>query len=124
MGFKGGDLKQLLIGSREVTPVAEGDFSFALGGIEAEVKLPGNGKAYLTGKLSPAYFKGPILGDTNNKLLEYLQGLENVGNTVPVVFTQMNGDTYMGSLYLTGKMEQKRDGSIDLDCEGGKLEKI
>jgi hypothetical protein len=124
MGFRGGDLKQLLIGGREVTPVAEGDFSFALGGIEAEAHLAGNGVSYLTGNKSPAYFKGPVLGDASTGLLEYLQRLEDAGETVPISFTRMSGYTYSGSLFVVGKLEEKRDGSIDLDLEGGKLEKI
>ncbi len=124
MGFRGGDLKQITIGDRAVVPVAEGDFTFSIGGVEAEAHVGGDGTAYTTGKRSAAGFKGPVLGDTDNKLLEYLQGLEDAGATVPLTFTHMNGATYSGSLFVVGKLEQKRDGSIDIDMQGGKLEKI
>jgi hypothetical protein len=124
MGFRGGDLKQLMVGNREVTPIQEGDFEYGIGGIEAEAHKSGNSVGYATGKMGQAHFSGPILGDSVNKLLEYLQGLEDAGDTIPLTFTKINNDTYAGSLYIVGQLREKRDGSIDLSLEGGKLEKI
>jgi len=125
MGLKGGDVRQLLIGPvGEVTPVQEADFTFSLGGWEIDAHVGGNGLPYATGKRSSAQVKGSILGDSVNRVLEKLQAAEDQADPVPVQATIASGDVYSGSLFITGKLEQKRDGSIDIDFQGGRLEKI
>jgi len=124
MGLKGGDIRQLVVQGKELTPAAEADFEFSPSGIEVEGRVGGNGKSYGIGKRKPAYLKTSVLGDSESGVLEYLQEIEDTGNAVPASFTLASGDTYGGSLRVVGALAQKKDGSIDLEMQGDRLEKI
>jgi hypothetical protein len=120
--LKGGDIKQLTIGGVAVHPVEEGEFSYRLGGSELTGHKSGDGTFYATGKNALAYIKGPILGDTDDGVLEFLQGLADDGVLVVVTMTWFSGAVYSGKLLPMGELVYKSDGSIDLDLEGSSLE--
>ncbi len=124
---RAGDIRQLMIKGREFD-VKGGDANVNIdkGGFTNEGSANGNGKLSLTQRRKLAGFSDcPINIDDARQDLEFLQGISDTGETVPVTMTLARGKTYGGSLAIVGEVQKATgDGACSLEMRGEKFEQI
>lgn len=120
--IRGGDIQLLTLGGRVLHPAENGEFEIALGGNSLSRHRSGDGYSWKNRETKPGFIKGPVIGDDNNNILTYLQGLADAGDDVAAVIKMPDGTTYSGKMCPMGDISQKADGTIDVDLEGDKLE--
>jgi hypothetical protein len=124
---RGGDIRQLTIQGREFE-VKGGDANanVDLGGFSNEIDFAGNGVVMTRQRRKAAGFSDcPILIDDSRKDMEYLKGLADAGNPVPVNMTLASAVTYSGSLTIIGDLVKATgDGTLTLEMRGAKFEQI
>ena len=127
MGVRAGDIRQLTVAGRELDVQAgDANVNIDLGGFTNEVGINGNGSAFVTQRRKSAGFSDcPIVVDEARKDLEYLQGIADAGELVPVSITLASGMTYSGSLIPIGEIRKSTgDGTLALEMRGAKFEQI
>ena len=127
MGVRAGDIRQLTINGREFDVKGEdANVSIDLGGYTNETGLNGNGTLHVTQRRKVSGFSDcPVSVDDNRQDLEFLQGIANEGETVPVNLTLASGITYSGSLLPVGDLVKATgDGTLSLEMRGEKFEQI
>jgi len=124
---RGGDIRQLTIQGREFE-VKGGDanVNVDLGGFSNEIDFAGNGVMMTRQRRKAAGFSDClILIDDSRKDMEYLKGLADAGNPVPVNMTLASAITYSGSLTIIGDLVKATgDGTLTLEMRGAKFEQI
>jgi len=127
MKVRGGDIRQFTYAGREFE-VKGGDanVNIDLGGFTNEAIPAGNGQVSFAQRRKIASITDlPILIDDARQDLEYLQGKQNEGSENPVTMTLASGETYSGSLAITGELKKATgDGTASLELMGSKLEQI
>ena len=124
---RGGDIRQLTIQGREFE-VKGGDanVSIDLGGFANEIDFAGNGVVMTRQRRKAAGFGDcPIMVDDSREDFEYLKGLADAGDPVPVNMTLASGVTYSGNLTIVGDLAKATgDGTLTLEMRGAKFEQI
>lgn len=122
----GGDIRQLTIKGREFTVEPDAAIKLSLGGRVNEAALAGNNKTVVKQKSKLAGFSDcPVIIDSANADLEFLQEIENDAEEVPTVMTLANGATYGGKLMIIGEIDVDTGaGSATLEMRGSKFEQI
>lgn len=127
MNIKAGDIRQLLVQGRELD-VKGGDanVNIDLGGFSGEAGVAGNGNVYGTLRRKiPGFSDAPVIIDDEKKDLEFIQGLSNSGELVPVSLTLASGKVYTGSLFVVGDiMKATGDGTMTLEMRGKNFEQL
>ncbi len=127
MGVRGGDIRQVTIKSREFDVKGEdANVNIDVGGYTNTVGLNGNGTLHTTQRRKPAGFSDlPLSLDDIRKDLEFLQGIADSGDAVPVSMTLASGKTYSGSLVIIGDIAKATgDGTMSIEMRGAKFEQI
>lgn len=127
MGVRAGDIRQVKINSREFDPKGEdANVNIDVGGFTNTYGLNGNGTGHIAQRRKPAGFSDlPLSLDDGRKDLEFLQGIADAGDPVPVTMTLASGKTYGGSLVLVGDLGKSTgDGIATLEMRGQKFEQI
>lgn len=124
---KSGDIRQFVVGGRELQ-VKSGDanINIRLGGFANEAQPGGSGSILLMQRRKLAGFSDcPVLIDSPQQDLEYLQGLADTGDLVPTNITLASGIVYSGQLVPVGDLDHASgDGTLSLEMRGPKFEQI
>lgn len=125
--IKGGDIKQLTVKGRELA-VKGGDanVNIDLGGLSNEMDFNGNGTVNVKQRRKFAGFSDcPVMIDDTRQDLEFLQGVANEGEPVPVTMTLATQVVYSGNLAVVGDLQKATgDGTLSLEMRGAKFEQI
>ena len=127
MGVRAGDIRQCTINGREMDIKGEdANVNIDVGGRTNTVALNGNRTLHTTQRIKPAGFSDlPISLDDGRKDLEFLQGISDAGDPVPVTLTLASNVTYSGSLVLVGDIAKATgDGTVSIEMRGEKFEQI
>lgn len=127
MIVRAGDIAQLMIEGREFDVKGEdANVSIDLGGFSNEAGISGNGAMHVTQRRKVAGFSDcPVSVDDSRQDLEYLQGIVDAGELVPVTITLASAITYAGSLIPVGDVAKATgDGTLSLEMRGPKFEQI
>lgn len=123
---RGGDITQLLIAGRELDPVQDANVTYRLSGFMNENTPTGNGGLHTkrTRKLG-GFDALPISIDASKKDLEYIQGLADEGEPIPMSMTLAGGEIYAGDLVIEGETDANTgDGQIEITALGQTFEQI
>ena len=123
---RSGDITQLTIAGREFDPTADANVTYRTNGWMNENTPTGNGGLHTkrTRKLG-GFDSLPLSVDTSKKDLEYLQGLADAGEPVPMAMTLSSGDIYAGDLVIEGELDANTgDGQVEVTALGPKFEQI
>lgn len=124
---RAGDIRQLTIDGREMDPGGgDANVNIDLGGFTNEATLTGNGEAHITQRRKVAGFSDcPISIDDDRQDLEYIQGIANDGDPVPVSITLVSGKVYSGALSIVGDvMKAAGDGIATIEMRGARFNQI
>jgi len=124
--IRGGDIRQFTLGGRELDPAAEADFEITVSGQQNEFKPTGNGQMVGTGKrVLGAIDSIEVSIDNGRGDFEYIAGIQEDGEPVPVTLTLVDGTVYSGSMGVEGELKQKSgSGTASFALRGPKLEQI
>lgn len=123
---RGGDITQLTIAGREFDVVTDANVTYRTNGFMNENTPTGNGGLHTkrTRKLG-GFDSLPIDLDPSKKDLEYLQGLSDEGEPVPMAMTLAGGEIYSGDLVIEGELDANTgDGQVEVTALGPKFEQI
>lgn len=124
---RAGDIRQFMVQGRELDVKGEdANVNIDLGGFSNEAGINGNGSMHVTQRRKLAGFSDcPISIDDSRQDLEYIQGIINAGELVPVTITLASGITYSGSLIPIGDLAKATgDGTLSLEMRGARFEQI
>lgn len=122
---RGGDITQLMIGGREFDPAPEGNVTYRTAGWSNESSPTGNGGVHTVQRRKLGGFDAlPLSVDPSRGDVEYLQGLIDDGEPVPVSMV-FAGYTYSGNLTIQGELDPNTgDGQVEVTALGKTFEKI
>jgi hypothetical protein len=127
MGVRAGDIRQCTISGREMDIKGEdANVNIRTSGYNNEVGINGNGTTHVTQRRKTAGFSDlQISLDDTRKDLEFLQGIIDDGDAVPVNITLASGVTYSGALVIVGDLEKATgDGTVSIEMRGARFEQI
>jgi hypothetical protein len=119
MTVRGSEIRQLIIAGREMDPVAEANVTYRLSGFQNEPTPTGNGGVHVKQTRKLGGFESlPISVDPSRKDLEFLQGLADAGEPVPMSMTTAVA-TYSGNLVISDALDANTgDGQVELSAMG------
>jgi hypothetical protein len=126
MNIRAGDIRQVLINSREYDAAPEGTINLILTGFNNESQATGNGNVHTSQRRKLGGFDGlPLSIDDTRRDQESLQEVYNAGLPVPVTITMASGTVYSGSLVGEGELTaNKGDGTLEVNMRGKTFEQI
>ncbi len=126
MTIRGGDIRQFTIGGREFEVASEAAFELAPSGFENTFLATGNGSMVGTQKRILGMIDSIEVSIDNERAdLEYLAGIRDDGEPVPVTLTLAGDATYSGSMGIEAELRYKTDtGTATFSMRGPKLEQI
>ena len=105
MAAVGGSIESISLSGRNFAVAADAEASRKLGGWENEVQANGDGTARIIKTRVPLSISGLTLEvDDNRGDHEYLQGISNGKDFVPLSITYASGNTYQGSAQIVEEM--------------------
>jgi hypothetical protein len=106
MATTGGSIQEVSIKGRIFAVAADADANRDLGGFTNEVAPNGDGSARLLKTRKPWMIDGLALEiDDARADLEFLQGIANSSEFVPMTWTQVSGITYSAKGTITGDVK-------------------
>jgi hypothetical protein len=112
MAAIGGSVESITIAGREFAVTADADTNRKLGGFENEIGMNGNG----TGRILKTPVASGLTGmvvqcDDTRGDHEYLEGIKNGNDFVPVAVTYASSETYQGTAIITGELQYSSQAS-------------
>jgi hypothetical protein len=126
MGIRSGDIRQFTIQGREFDPAPSANVTLVLSGLTNENQPTGNGQMHTAQRRKLGGFDGMTLSvDTSKQDYEFIQGIADTGESVPVTLTLADSRTYSGDLVVEGDLQHNAgDGTLELAMRGKTFEQI
>lgn len=106
MASIGGSIESVILNGRIFSVAADAESQRKLGGFENEVQSNGDGSARLIKTRVPLMIDGLTIEiDDVRADHEFLQNLANLNDYFPIVITYASGDSYQGTVQVTGEMQ-------------------
>jgi len=108
----GGSIEQVTLDGRIFAVAADAESNRKLGGFENEVLANGNGDARIVKTRVPLQLDGLTISiDDARGDQEYVQGIQDAKDFVPIAITYAAGDTYQGRAIVTGEAPKSSQSS-------------
>lgn len=119
----GGDIESVSLDGREFAVASENDAARQLGGFSNEVKMNGNSTFRVSQKRMPSKIDSLELScDNDSEDQEFLQRKADAGEAMVTVITYADGNSYEGSMVITGEVEYSNaESTCTLTLEGAGL---
>lgn len=123
---RSGDITQFTIGGRELAIRGEASVTIRISGFTSESAPTGNGELHTRRNRKLGGFESlPVSVDAAKGDLEYLQGVADKAEAVPVTMTLATGKTYSGALAIEGALDyDTAEGQVELSAVGPRFEVI
>ena len=120
MAIIGGSIESITIAGREFAVTADADAGRKLGGSENEIQMNGNGTGRIIKSPVPSGLTGLVVScDDTRGDQEFLNGIKNGNDFVPVAPTYASGVTYQGTAIITGELSfSNQSSTCAFDMQG------
>lgn len=126
MTVRGGDIRQVMVGGREFDVAPDANVTYMLSGFTNESSPTGNGNMHTKQNRKLGGFESlPLSIDASREDVEFIQGLADDGEPVPMFMTLASNITYGGDLAIQGDVNPNTgDGQLEISALGSKFEQI
>lgn len=120
MAAIGGSIESITIGGREFAVTVDADTGRKLGGSENTIEMNGNGTGRIIKTPVPSGLTGIVVScDDSRGDHEFLEGIKNGNDFVPVAPTYASGVTYQGTAIITGELSfSNQSSTCTFDMQG------